>query len=467
MEQYRTENEQPFFLFGNVLFDQSGADILGVPFEQGEFSLLAHTSNGGMELRIQFSFSCDRRRLAVRDYSDFSRATLTKQLRKSEFVGASGHVTFEGMVLNERNPNWVDMGAYIVLPSEPEPNSTLRYNYTSSLISIFDADVGEWEDVLQNAARSRFYQTLDRGREANESNYLPRALRWIGFVLMAIVYLLSFSTMFLLAVARKKSFVRDAQPLYLHLLCVGSIVMCTSIFTLSWDEQGMPNDTVLTTFCTATPWLFFLGHVTISTSLMTMLIRLNAARNYGGQCSYVEKKLYYLISALVMTCTLLIVWTFVDPWEWGRIDITEIPLETYGRCHCEYFAIFFGILAGMLLLLGAACFCVAWKSGHNAVAGSILYASYAQVQCWVFGLPMLAALGTTSVEGTYFGRVLIIWVLSVTSIVVVVGPTSLRILRSRLDAEGGDPSRPRMIMVSLMDPSSELDDGTMSMHIRS
>ena len=68
---------------------------------------------------------------------------------------------------------------------------------------------------------------------------------------------------------------------------------------------------------------------------------------------------------------------------------------------------------------------MALHSVHHPDAGSILYASYAHLQCWCFGLPMLGVLGSSAVDGTFFGRVLIIWILSITSVVVVAASTMI------------------------------------------
>lgn len=64
-------------------------------------------------------------------------------------------------------------------------------------------------------------------------------------------------------------------------------------------------------------------------------------------------------------------------------------------------------------------------------SGAVMYASFAQMQSWAFGVPMLAVLGSSSAEATYFGRICLIWIFAVSSVVVVVGPKLIAAYRMR------------------------------------
>lgn len=64
-------------------------------------------------------------------------------------------------------------------------------------------------------------------------------------------------------------------------------------------------------------------------------------------------------------------------------------------------------------------------------SGAFVYASFAQLQSWIFGLPVLAVLASSSTEAIYFGRICLIWIFGVSSIVVVVGPTLVNAIRMR------------------------------------
>jgi len=57
---------------------------------------------------------------------------------------------------------------------------------------------------------------------------------------------------------------------------------------------------------------------------------------------------------------------------------------------------------------------------------SVLYAIAAQLQAWVIGIPILSVLNTASASATYFSRVFLIWIFSVSSVGLVVAPKIFR-----------------------------------------
>jgi hypothetical protein len=77
----------------------------------------------------------------------------------------------------------------------------------------------------------------------------------------------------------------------------------------------------------------------------------------------------------------------------------------------------------------------AWKTNNQNDAcrdsGAVMYASFALIQSWAFGLPMLAVLGSTSSDAIYFGRICLIWISAVASVVVVAGPKLTKAIRFR------------------------------------
>jgi len=188
--------------------------------------------------------------------------------------------------------------------------------------------------------------------------------------------------------------------------------------------------------------------------------------------NHVERKFLLVNSSFALVVVIVLVWTLVDPFVWERIDIQTNPLETFGRCNSNHFGAFFGTCVGILITLSSASFYFAWRGITRQETGSIMYASFTTLQCWSFGLPMMIVLGTTSAEGAYFGRILLVWVFSFTSVAVVAGPTTARAILVSSDRERLD-DRPRMIMFSMGDNYSMADDGShssandSSIHIRS
>ena len=138
----------------------------------------------------------------------------------------------------------------------------------------------------------------------------------------------------------------------------------------------------------------------------------------------------------MMICFLILIfWTALDPWTWERVVIAEIPPESYGKCTSQNFWAWFGPLIGLLFFAEGLTMYFAWKTADIPDdfrdSGAVMYASFAQMQSWAFGIPMLTVLGNSSSEATYFGRICLIWIFSVSSVVVVVGPKLISAIRIR------------------------------------
>jgi hypothetical protein len=68
-------------------------------------------------------------------------------------------------------------------------------------------------------------------------------------------------------------------------------------------------------------------------------------------------------------------------------------------------------------------------------SSSIFFAICTHMQAWAIGVPILAVLGDSSSDGTYLGRVLLIWIFSVSSIACVVYPKLVRAIHLRRNPE--------------------------------
>ena len=141
------------------------------------------------------------------------------------------------------------------------------------------------------------------------------------------------------------------------------------------------------------------------------------------------------IAILSICIIILILWTVLDPWTWERSVTSDIPAESYGKCTSQNFWAFFGPLLAILFFAGALTMYFAWKTSDVPDdfrdSGAVLYASFAQLQSWAIGVPMLAVLVSSSSNATYFGRVFVIWIFAISSVAVVVMPKLIKAIRIR------------------------------------
>jgi gamma-aminobutyric acid type B receptor len=228
----------------------------------------------------------------------------------------------------------------------------------------------------------------------------------------------------------------------MQLLCVGSILESSSIFTLSFDEGAGWSDKQLDVACMLTPWFFFIGQTMMFSALFTKLWRVDRVLQFRRTAVSVKNVIGPLVALLVITMSILIAWTIIDPWTWERELIKKIPAETYGQCTSDHTWAFFGPLMSILIFAELLTMFFAWKTADVPEdfrdSGAVMYACFAQIQAWAIGVPMLAVLGYSSANASYFGKVILIWIFAVSGVAVVVGPKIVKAIKVRRNPELGN-----------------------------
>jgi len=106
-------------------------------------------------------------------------------------------------------------------------------------------------------------------REIFENNYLSSGARIAGFVLFGISTAIGVGGLVWVGYKRKSQVVKAAQPEFLGVLCIGSIITSFAILTLSFDESYGWSEKQLSGACMATPFLFVLGYIIAYTALFS------------------------------------------------------------------------------------------------------------------------------------------------------------------------------------------------------
>lgn len=367
------------------------------------------------------------------------RGSLLHGMLQSDFTGASGRVFFDAES-KQRKAIGITIGAYNIRPG-PINEGTGKRSYDGVLVSKYKQFRNRWDDVVGAEVVYRDGTTLisDVTREVFEQNLITDSVRAIGLTLMAFAWLLALIALVLVQVLGKEPVITRAQPFFLKLLCVGSLLMSTAIFTLSWDEGAGWTDHQLDIACTLTPWFFFVGQILTFCSLFTKLWRVDEVLQFRRRAVTISNVMKPTAALLFLTLAVLVIWTVLDPWHWVREVISEIPAETYGECRSEHFWAFLGPLVGLTFVAETVTLYYAWKTADVPEdfrdSGAVMYASFAQLQSWAVGVPMLTVLGNASADATYFGRVFLIWIFAVSSVVVVIGPKLVKAIRMKLNPE--------------------------------
>lgn len=395
----------------------------------------------------------NRRQLQLQTVVDPNRGRLLRNMQNVTFHGASGRVAFGQEEGQERNSEDVTVGLYNIVPNEiVEGNRT----YRSVLVSQYRPETG-WQDIpgVEIVYRDGTKVPPDTARFITNENHISVAVRIIGLVLMSISLTVAFTCLLLLKKYEKDAVVLRAQPFFMRILCIGSMLMSCSIFTLSWDEGAGWSNAKLSVACMLTQWFFFFGQILTFCALFTKLWRVDRVLQFRRTAVTILNVMKPTLALLFCTISILITWTIVDPWAWKRELISELPAETFGQCTCAKFWPFFGSLIGLLFCAEILTFYFAWKTADVPEdfrdSAAVMYASFAQLQSFAVGIPMLAVLGTSSVDATYFGRIFLIWIFAVSSVAVVVGPKIVKAYKLR-QAPQLQPNRKRVSVTGLYTP---------------
>lgn len=128
-----------------------------------------------------------------------------------------------------------------------------------------------------------------------------------------------------------------------------------------------------------------------------------------------------MVACLTVTVSLLLFHDAWDPWVWKRIVVLEIPSATYGWCTGDYPWTFLGPLALLLFMANLLMMYHSWKiresPNYFRDCDAVMYACFVHVQAWAVGVPILVNLGSNSADVAYFGRVVWIFVVSVSAMV--------------------------------------------------
>jgi 7 transmembrane sweet-taste receptor of 3 GCPR/Receptor family ligand binding region len=190
----------------------------------------------------------------------------------SVFTGATGNVAFgeHGLKFKERVSSDVRYGAFNIRSSGGANNKT----FEAALVGRSQKDES-WADfpgeamVYRDGTTSMPQPPLVIG----EQNYLPRWARIVGLSLMTITWTVVFILVFAICWWRDKALIRAGQPEFLLVTCAGAVLTSSSILALSFDESVGWSDAQLDVACTAAPWLFFLGIVSIYSGVFCKLWR--------------------------------------------------------------------------------------------------------------------------------------------------------------------------------------------------
>jgi hypothetical protein len=147
----------------------------------------------------------------------------------------------------------------------------------------------------------------------------------------------------------------------------------------------------------------------------------------------VIRPILLLFAAIVIV---LLVWTIIDPWQWTRETVAGVlPPESIGQCQSDHFGAFFWTCAALIGVPTLLTIVAVWRtkdiSQDLSDTSVTFYLVVTQFQAWLLGVPVLIVLDSSSVDASYLGRVLLIWLFAIAPLLIVISPTIHRTIENR------------------------------------
>lgn len=206
------------------------------------------------------------RALAQYNQTDnFTGPSAYEFFRTLDLDGASGRLKVDA-ITGTRDYTTLTFTLYNLQPSQASDIDTAKFNVVP--INVYTN--GNWSTI-----ENRNFIYSGGGTETPrslpdpdvEENFIGTTGRSIGYTLLGIVVVLSLTALAWLIWFRNQRVVRSSQPLFLLMVCMGAIMMASTIIPLSFEET-VTDETGLNAACMVAPWLYLSGSVVALSSLL-------------------------------------------------------------------------------------------------------------------------------------------------------------------------------------------------------
>jgi ABC-type branched-subunit amino acid transport system substrate-binding protein len=281
---------------------------------------------------------------------------LLHQMKSTDFVGVSGRVSFDPLTGTRATESVAHQVINILIDVTPDEISFEARR--SSFIKISTGEVELLRPFIY--ADGTIEVPLSLPAVEQDLNLVPDGVRAYMWSLSGLVILSSIGFAWWTYKFRKKSLVRVAQPIFLYMSCVGTLLMAISILPLSLQEPVSQQG--LDFACMAFPWLFVMGFGTASSAILCKTIRINRVfkEAQGMRRAEIKAKdvLWPFVLITSINAWLLLIWTAVSPSLWRRTELQNV--DRYGRSvesigQCDYagdssHTYFMGVLLGVNII---------------------------------------------------------------------------------------------------------------------
>jgi gamma-aminobutyric acid type B receptor len=263
-------------------------------------------------------------------------------------------------------------------------------------------------------------------RTVADANYLSSSIRIVGFCLIGLSLFISLGTVGWVYVCRESRLVKASQPEFLYLLCFGAALVATSLIFISFDESQGFSDDKLSAMCSAFPWFFVIGYLTMYSALFSKLWRLSKLLSMRRRAVGIQQVLLPFCVMITATVIILVVWQVVDPLKWVRSKINDDPFETFGECQNDNILPYVILLSVIFFVIMAMTAVVAWRmkdvQAELSESKWIFFGIIMHIQTWAVGIPVVIITEGLSRDAWYIMMVSLGFIFSISLVVLVIWP---------------------------------------------
>ena len=383
---------------------------------------------------------------------NFDGTELMQQFLSQEFQGASGFVSVDPDTHSRRPESavfhaWNAQGSHNAEGNETSFEMDV-VSYTLPSENPNSTDL-KWLDRPGKTFRfsdgsARFPHPLPSIPNFDH-NYISPGLRGTFYALAFIIFGMSIFFSCWTFYYRESKVVRAAQPLFLHIICLGTFIMGATIITLGIDDS-VATEHGCTIACNLSPWFLSVGFVCAFSSVFAKEWRINKIfHNPSMRRISVSAKdvLIPCIILLGLNVLVLAVWTGLNPLSWDRFFVGTVDkygrnVESIGICTSDLWAPYVGVI----LFINMAMVIFANYQAYQARGISVEYSEskhiavimVAILQAVAIGLPLVVLVSDDPIAA-FVVRAGLIFFICATFLLVLFVPKMMHLRDARVEAE--------------------------------
>jgi len=231
-------------------------------------------------------------------------------------------------------------------------------------------------------------------------HHLSPGVRSVGLTVAALTFALALFFGVWTKRNNKERVIKASQPEFLYMICVGALVIGSTLIPLSVDDS-VASAYGCDIACMSIPWLFNYGFTIVFSALFAKTWRLNKIMANVAERRKMKVKVTDALKPFIVLFTIntivLVTWTELDPLEWVRIesDLTDgfgRSIDSYGICKSNhmvtYLLVLFVISFSLILLANYQVYSARQLSTEFFESKYISIIMASMFQAIVIGLPL-------------------------------------------------------------------------------